>query len=254
MPEQLTLRHHDLAQPQQDLPNGRVIALEQRQEFMSQPVAEELRVAVAWIAEVAQTAGLAVRLCLSMGDLQHRAHEPDPLRAGKAHPLGEVSLGQHPPQTRGAGAAQEMHQDRLGLVVRGMAGGDDLQTASFGSIHQEAVPRHAGSLLQRSPRAAHIPLADHRLQAILARQGGDILSFTGAFRPQLVVKVGDRQPVAEMVQAIHQAQAVRPTRNAYQNILPRLEQMVLADIPFNLLIERHGCAHYSTAAAVSLLT
>ena len=79
---------------------------------------------------------------------------PRPARQPK---LAQRRLRQHAAQAGDTAATQEVHQDRLGLVVGVVAHGDGVCGCIGGHIGQEAITRLTGGFLQRQARLTRQP-------------------------------------------------------------------------------------------------
>ncbi len=118
----------------------------------------------------------------------------------------------HAPQPGRARAAQQVHQDGLGLIVGVVADDDSRGPLSVGDSGQEVIAGQSPGRFQRQPAVAsqrgHAGPAATVAQPTGQRCPGHEGGLVGAVGPQAVVEMGDDEPLGwqEMREAIEQGQ------------------------------------------------
>ncbi len=189
-------------------PKAGIVGFEGRDQQMAQTVAKEIQRGIAWVVPGTKSVRGAIYDRLLAPRVQQGTDNGD-LRVEH---LDDRAVA-HPLQPRQPGAADEVHQDGLDLVIGGVSHGHRLGMELAGLLHQKSIAQDAGRLLDRKfagiGKGAHIPALDHRGQ-VEARRG--LLHDIGIrvrVRPQLVVEVRHNDAVACLAQDAHQTQAVR---------------------------------------------
>ena len=149
---------------------------------MADPVAAVSLVGIAQILPVRKAVFREILLDLPPRDAQQRAHDPPP-------------LGRDTAETAQAAAAREVHEDRFGVVVGVMGGGDPVAAEDVGRPLQKGVAQLSGrrldaeALLRRAGR--HIAVPHRAGDAALAAEGHHKACVREGFLPaKAVLKVG----------------------------------------------------------------
>ena len=181
---------------------------------------------------------------------EHGADQPLPHRA---------DAGQ-PPQ---AAAPEQVEQDGLSIVIRGVGGGDQGSAQLCRGLPEEGVTHLPGGLLQASSQLSG--LGSHVAPAHIEGDTGQLMSVhlggaaplgdeaadecfvpPGFLPPQLMVVVGGSQtephPLPEQVQPVQEIHRVRPPGAGAQHRAPRRDHSVGLDEGVQPM-ERAGMGH-----------
>jgi hypothetical protein len=128
----------------------------------------------------------------------------------------------HTSQTGQTGAAYEIDQQRLGLVIRRVGDQYGRGGVLVGNVRQSVVPRRARGLLQR-PARQRFPVGsdvyplDLGFHTETLREGRNPLCIRGRLRPQAVVDVrrDDVQLLLRVHQCVQQTGRVLATRESH---------------------------------------
>ncbi len=119
-----------------------------------------------------------------------------------------------------AGPTQQVHQNRLDLVISGVTNRHCLGRETLGLREEEAVAKLAGRLLQRTMFLArnlrHIPAAPGEGNAQRSGRRPDPFCLLGRFRAQAVIEMSSNHRELQAGKSIQQTQAVWSTRNPHQ--------------------------------------
>ncbi len=162
---------------------------------MAQPVAIIGGIRIARIIDRLQPVTQAVRQRLRSPRLQKWPHERD-FRI----PLRENGSKAHPPQAGQASTSQQVHQNGLHLVIRGVPNRHCLGLVQPGAVKQEAIARFPGGLFHRQAlshrQRRDVQLPGLEYQASILRESGHLPGFIIRFWTQVVVKMGNHDRVS----------------------------------------------------------
>ena len=120
-------------------------------------------------------------------------------------------------------AARDTEQQGFGLVVGGMAGGNQVQVAALRGPEEEVAPDTAGGHFQRFSGTAFLrdrKFAGDQRQAEPTGESGDKSGIgRGGAAPDAVVDVGEDQFHAQLVQGQRQRDGIRAAADGNQNAL-----------------------------------
>src|SRR6266542_5180411 len=133
-------------------------------------------------------------------------------------------------------AADQVHQDGLGLVVERVTFGDRLCPDRAADVVSGVRARHGRPRLDGDPLARSIvgrPEVGWHAQPL--REPSDVRALPRRVGPEPMIEVEDLEPdpeqPAEVPQGIEQAHRIRATGDADQHHIPRPEHLVLAGRP-----------------------
>ena len=126
---------HDLCEANEVGYDGRLEALESGHDVAAEAVAGESKVEVGAVEAIGKAVGAAAGLGLNVGDSEEGADDP----AANGRDAGEAA---------GAGAAEKVEENGLGLVVPGVAGGDAIGAPAVGGGLEPLVAKLAGGDLE----------------------------------------------------------------------------------------------------------
>ena len=150
--------------PAESTVHRRIELAQKRQKLASDTVAKERRITVARIMRSVDTESTAGRFRFGPRDLQQGTNQDWGVRAIG----GERRAGAHAGEPINSTATNQMQQDRLGLIIGGMASYDRVGTELAGTVGQPRIPCRAGSSFKAGLLSVEIDGAD--VQRNIARR------------------------------------------------------------------------------------
>ena len=233
--EQLERFPGAVGEAEEGVGDGRVEPGCHREEFRADAVPGVGRVTVRFVEARFEAEFAAYRSGVVAADAEQGAEE----RAARGSRDG--GSGEHAAHAADAAPAQQVEEDRLGLVVGSVAGDDRVAPFFFGGEGEELVAHEPGRFLDAAALAGgHLAdgaFAGNRLEAEGGGMVADELEVIGGTGTQLVVEVGDlefeAERFAEGEQKMEAGEGIGAAGNGDEEAATAAEEALSAGEPFD---------------------